>query len=117
MKKFCLTALASAVGITVFMIAKCRKDTNEEKIRQAEEYNSAIYEILTGEDLCDFNNFAAALNKKYGITAKCTDGETVEYSSDKYSSVITSKDHIRTHIGSEIRLESMSELNDFFLPL
>ena len=112
-----LTALAAVIGVSVLITAKRRKELyDKERVRQAEEYNSAITKALTDEDLCDFNDFAAALNECYGITAKCVDGETVEYSSDKYSAVLTSNDIIRTRNGTLIQLERMSQLKCFFLP-
>ena len=113
-----LTVLTAVVGMSAGIISKRRKKIyNKERIKQAEEYNRAITKALTDEDLCDFNDFAAALSECYGITAKCIDGETVEYSSDKYSAVLTSNDIIRTQNDTLIQLERMSELQCFFLPI
>ena len=120
-----LAAFTAAVIVSAKIISKKHREDyrskdifvfgDEETIKQAEEYKKAIFEVLNEECLCCFDDFAAALSEYYGITAKCYDGKTVEYSSDKYPVFLTSEDVIRKSDNTEIRLESMSDLEDCFL--
>lgn len=85
---FALTAFTAAVVVSAGLISERRKKrySSEEKIKQAEEYKKAA--------------------------KKCHNGETVEYSPDKYSGNVTSKDFIRK---AEKALECMDALEDYFL--
>lgn len=115
---FSLIALTATACLSAKIISIHRKKgySSDETVKQAAEYKKAINEVLNEEYLKDFDDFAAALSECYGITAfKCDDGETVEYSSDKYYSTLTSKDVIRKADNTEIRLESMCDLYDYFI--
>lgn len=114
---FALMALTAAVGVSAGIKSKRRKKpySSGETLKQAWEYKKAINNVLTEECLRNFSDFASALNEYYGITAKCCDCNTIEYSSGKYIGVLTSNDVIRTQGNAEIRLECMSDLEDYFL--
>lgn len=112
---FALISLTTAALSAGIILKKHQKRySGEERIQQAEKYKKAVNDILNEECLRDFGDFTSALDEYYGITAKCYDGETIEYSSDNCPNIITSKEVICKSENAEIRLPCMSDLNDYF---
>lgn len=112
-----LISLTAAVVLSAKIISKNRQKrySSDGQIQQAEKYKKAVNDVLNEECLRDFSDFASALNEYYGITVKCYDGDTIEYSSVGYPNVIISKEIIRKSDNTEIHLPCMNDLNDYFL--
>lgn len=112
-----LISLTAAVVLSAKIISKNRQKrySSDGQIQQAEKYKKAVNDVLNEECLRDFSDFASALNEYYGITVKCYDGDTIEYSSVGYPNVIISKEIIRKSDNTEIHLPCMSDLEDYFL--
>lgn len=89
-----VTATVTIAVITAAAISRSIHRCRNKKYRckQLREYADAISDALTDYEVTDFDKFKDFLNEYYGIKAECVDGNTIIYSSDRYSSKVSGSD-------------------------
>lgn len=80
--------------------------------KQLGDYIMAISATLDNIDVTDFESFSDYLFEYYGIIAKKSYGDVVEYSSDKYNLIVTSDDIVID--GKSKFAYNMNDLEVFF---
>lgn len=119
MKKMNKSAIKAVCAVTVAVsaafIAYCWDKRNNERVLyklQLSECIRAISSALDNVEVTDFDSFSNYLNEYYGIKAKKSYGDVVEYSSDKYKLTVTSDD---IYIDGNSRYAyNMEDLETFF---
>lgn len=89
-----VTATVTIAVITTAAISRSihRGRSKKYRYKQLREYADAISDALTDYEVTDFDKFKDFLNEYYGIKAECVDGNTIIYSSDRYSSKVSGSD-------------------------
>lgn len=108
-----LIFLSSIAGAAAYSLGKAVK-ADFCRMHQICDCKQAIFQTLCYLEVTDFESFSAQLLEYYGITAKKINEDTVEYSSDKYKSAITSDDIAEECLCGGLGF-NMKDLDMFFL--